>query len=210
MSVMAAIGNGVLLGFLLAFMIGPVFFALIQTSIEKGFASGASMAVGIAFSDMLYVLVASLGVAVLANDPSFQAWLGLAGGIIMLVFGIINYLKKIKSELAYGTVPPSNNWLRQIGKGFLLNGINPFVLILWFGVGVAVVNFNYSFPQKMAYYGAAIVTVLSTDLLKAYTSKRLSRWLTPKFMNRMNKLVGVALIAFSVKFFYFAYKAFTV
>lgn len=209
MSLLSALGNGILLGFLLTFMIGPVFFALIQTSIERGFASGASMAIGIAISDALYVLVASMGVAVLATSASFQAWLGLGGGIIMLVFGIGNLLKRGENN-APADVPDrtTNSMLRQVIKGFLLNGINPFVLIFWFGVGVGVVNNQYSLQQKLAFFGGALLTVLLTDFLKAYTAKRLSRWLTPAFMLRMNKLVGLALILFSVRFFHFAYKGF--
>lgn len=207
MSALSALGNGILYGFLLTLMIGPVFFALIQTSIEKGFNAGASMAVGIALSDALYVIVASLGVAVLANSPSFQAWLGLVGGMILLVFGMTNFLKKIKETTPGIELKTSNNIWREVGKGFILNGINPFVLLIWFGVGVAVMN--YSQQQKIAFFGGALATVLLTDILKAYSATKLRRWLTPNFIHRMNKFVGVALMVFSIKLFYFAYQSFT-
>ena len=207
MSALSALSNGMLYGFLLALMIGPVFFALIQTSIEKGFSSGASMAVGITLSDALYVIVASLGVAALASSPSFQAWLGLLGGIILLVFGMANFLKKIKDPAQHIIVHSSNNIWKEIGKGFILNGINPFVLLIWFGVGVAVMNYNMQ--QKVAFFGGALATVLLTDFLKAYTATKLRRWLTPRFIHRMNKLVGLALMIFSIKLFYFAYQSFS-
>ncbi len=208
MGTLNALGNGVLLGFLLTLMIGPVFFALIQTSIERGFTSGASMAVGIALSDALYVVVASFSVAILANNLAFQAWLGLVGGLILLVFGIGNVLKTVKGQASGQSVGDSTNVLKQISKGFLLNGINPFVLLFWFGVGLTVLNYNYSTAEKTAYFGGTLLTVFLTDLLKVYTSNKLSRWLTPNFMQRMNKLVGFALIAFSIKLFYFAYESF--
>ncbi|WP_224996491.1 LysE family translocator [Cesiribacter sp. SM1] len=207
MTLLSALGYGVICGLGLAFMIGPVFFALIQTSIEKGFTSGASMAVGIALSDAIYVLIASLGVAVLANSPQFQAWLGLIGGIIMVSFGIGNIQRKIEANRAKAASGAASNSFVQIGKGFLLNGINPFVLIFWFGVGVAVIN--YDLQQKVLFFGGSLLTVLLTDFLKAYLANKLSHWLTPTFMNRMNKLVGVALIIFSIKLFYFAYEVFT-
>ncbi len=206
MSLFSALGSGIFYGFVLAFMIGPVFFALIQTSIEKGFASGASMAIGIALSDAVYMVIASLSVAVLANNLMFQAWLGLIGGLILLLFGIGNILKQVRESVPEGNINASGNILRQIGKGFILNGINPFVLLIWFGVGVAVMN--YSSYQKVAFFGGALLTVLMTDFLKAYTANKLSRWLTPRFMNRMNKLVGIALVIFSIKLFFFAYESF--
>jgi threonine/homoserine/homoserine lactone efflux protein len=206
MVAVTAFGNGILFGFLLTLMIGPVFFALIQTSIEKGFASGASMAVGIALSDATYVLIASMGVAVLANSPEFQAWLGVLGGFIMLTFGIGNIQKKVVENRESVSVDATNNTFRQIMKGFLLNGINPFVLIFWFGI--AALNYNHSLEQKTAFFVGILLTVLLTDFLKAFTANKLRRWLTPLFMNRMNKLVGIALIIFSIKLFYFAYEAF--
>lgn len=207
MITLSAFGSGVVYGFVLAFMIGPVFFALIQTSIEKGFASGTSMALGIALSDAIYMVIASLGVAVLANNPAFQAWLGLIGGFILLIFGLGNYLKKVKeATTSQAQVPYSNNFIKQIGKGFLLNGINPFVVIIWFGVGVTVMN--YTVYEKAAFFSGTLLTVLFTDIVKAYTANKLSRWLTPSFMNRMNKLVGIALMIFSIKLFYFAYETF--
>lgn len=206
MIALSAFGSGILFGLLLTLMIGPVFFALIQTSIEKGFASGGSMAVGIALSDAVYVVIASLGVAVLANSPAFQGWLGLAGGTIMLVFGIANFQKKIKEAQEQGRDAGENNMIRQAVKGFLLNGINPFVLLFWFGI--AALNYNHSLQQKICFFTGILITVLLTDLLKAYTANKLRRWLTPKFMLRMNKLVGIALIIFSIKLFYFAYETF--
>lgn len=206
MIALSAFGSGILFGFLLTLMIGPVFFALIQTSIEKGFASGGSMAVGIALSDAIYVLVASLGVAVMANSPKFQGWLGLVGGTIMLVFGIGNFLKKIKEASPQQTNFEAHGLAKEALKGFLLNGINPFVLLFWFGI--AALNYHYNFNQKICFFMGILLTVLVTDLLKAYTATKLRKWLTPKFMLRMNKLVGIALIIFSIKLFYFAYEIF--
>jgi threonine/homoserine/homoserine lactone efflux protein len=43
--------NGIVSGIVLAFLIGPVFFTIIQTSIERGFTSGVLVAVGVSFSD---------------------------------------------------------------------------------------------------------------------------------------------------------------
>ncbi|AHM59532.1 lysine exporter protein (lyse/ygga) [Flammeovirgaceae bacterium 311] len=207
MNLLSAFGYGVIFGLGLTLMIGPVFFALIQTSIERGFRSGATMAVGIALSDAIYMVVASLGVAVLASSPIFQAWLGLVGGFILLAFGVANTRKKLKQPSNTVAASDSGNYIRQILKGFLLNGINPFVLLIWFGVGVAVMNYNLQ--QKILFFGGSLLTVLLTDFLKAFLANKLRRWLTPGFMNRMNKLVGVALIIFSIKLFYFAYEAFS-
>ena len=54
--------QGVLYGITLALLIGPVFFALLRVSIERGFTSGAWMALGIAVSESFIIaLVAKIG-----------------------------------------------------------------------------------------------------------------------------------------------------
>jgi len=52
---MEIVFNGVKFGFSLAFLIGPVFFTIIQTSIERGFWNGAWVALGVSLSDAVYV-----------------------------------------------------------------------------------------------------------------------------------------------------------
>jgi len=47
-----AVRTGIILGLTLAVLIGPVFFALLQTSIHKGFGAGVLVAIGISASDI--------------------------------------------------------------------------------------------------------------------------------------------------------------
>ena len=53
--------NGIVSGIVLAFLIGPVFFTIIQTSIERGFWSGVFVAIGVSLSDAFYILVSYFG-----------------------------------------------------------------------------------------------------------------------------------------------------
>ena len=47
-----------LFGLFLSFSLGPIFFKLIETSIEKGFLSAFMMDLGALVSDVFYLLVA--------------------------------------------------------------------------------------------------------------------------------------------------------
>lgn len=209
MTVVGAFGNGLLFGLLLALLIGPVFFALIQTSIEKGFSAGASMAVGIALSDAFYVVVASAGVAALANNQEFQLWLGVLGGSIMLVFGLVNLFKKVEKQQEQHVGKPDRNSLaKQFVKGFMLNGINPFVLLFWIGIASMVaLNYQYSLPQEVAFFVAIVLTVFLLDLVKSYVAHKLRKMLSRRFMAWMNRLVGIVLVLFSFRLFLFTLEA---
>ena len=46
------------LGFFLAFMIGPVFFVLIETSVTKGFRAAVAFDLGVIIADIIFIGVA--------------------------------------------------------------------------------------------------------------------------------------------------------
>jgi threonine/homoserine/homoserine lactone efflux protein len=202
-----ALGSGMLLGLLLAVMIGPVFFSLIQNSIEKGFAAGAYMAIGIVVSDALYILIAYFGISQLVDVPIFQFILGLAGGLILLIFGFYSFFKPLKRPKRM--IEASGNRWRQISKGFMLNGINPFVLLFWIGVvGIVTINKEYNSYESLWFFVGILIVVFVTDLLKSYLANRLSNFLTIRLMRRLNQLVGIALAIFSTRLFYHAFLIF--
>lgn len=196
--------NGLLFGLLLCVLIGPVFFALIQNAIEKGFFSGFFMAGGIALSDTIYIFVTYLGISQLTDNPSFNMWLGGVGGTIMLVFGIFYMFKPIPAKGLKQLHAEETKWFQQILKGFVLNGINPFVLIFWIGiVSKITVDFEYTTNQAITFFIVLIATVFSVDILKSYFAVKLSQIVTPRFMKIMNRVVGIALVLFSLRLFNF-------
>lgn len=201
--------NGIFFGFLLTILIGPVFFSLIQTSIERGFKSGMSMAVGIALSDSLYISIVYLGISPFLENNNFKIGLGVAGGFIMFCFGLYSIMKPVPPHFTHTRVKGKNNALKQVAKGFMLNGINPFVLIFWLGmVSMGTVKFNYSSEEMLVFFGGIILTVFLTDILKSYIANKLRNLITDKFMKIMNRLVGIALFIFGFRLFYYAMESF--
>jgi len=195
--------NGLLFGLLLAVMIGPVFFALIQTSIERGFSSGFFMAIGISLSDSLYFLISWLGISQFSQSTGFQSSMGLVGGIIMLAFAIFMFFKPVPKKGLRNDAGQSVSPITQVVKGFLLNGINPSVLLYWVGIiGVAKVTHGYQGGQVVTFFAGIITMVFITDVLKAYLSQKLRNLVTPRFMMIMNRTVGTALAVFSITLFY--------
>lgn len=128
--------KGIGFGLLIAVLLGPVFFALIQTSITKGFRAGAGMAVGIVLSDAFCVAISFLGLMQVVQGPVALRWIGIIGGLFMLIYGIVLLLsRKVQSEAVH--LPDVNTGLvfgGSLAKGFLLNMLNPFVIVYWLGV----------------------------------------------------------------------------
>ncbi len=203
---MMVLWNGMLFGLLLTIFIGPVFFALIQTSIEKGFYAGIFMAMGIALSDAFYVSITYFGISQLFQADSVNFWLGLAGGFIMVGFGASSLLKPVQAPKVQKVhIGGKMGLLRQTVKGFLLNGINPSVFLFWIGIAtMATVNYNYSGSDASVFFAAIISTVFLTDVLKSFVANKLKKLLTFKFLRLMNIVVGCGLMIFGLRLLYFA------
>ena len=82
------------LGFFLAFMIGPVFFILLETSVIKGFRAAVAFDLGVVFSDILFILLAYFSSYQLLENLSNQPGLYAFGGTLLAAYGTIVFLKK--------------------------------------------------------------------------------------------------------------------
>lgn len=191
--------NGVELGIVLTFLVGPVFFTIIQTSIEQGFWRGVLVAVGVSISDILYVAICYFGVAQVLISSNLKIYMAYAGGIILIAFGLYHLLVKTRAK----PINPSSSvqekrLFRYIIKGFLINGMTPTVLFFWIGtVSLASINFGYSKAGEfMLFFTSMLVTILTTDILKAYLADKLRQLLTTRSLQIMNLILGTVLIFF--------------
>jgi threonine/homoserine/homoserine lactone efflux protein len=75
------------------------------------------------------------------------------------------------------------------------------VLLFWIGtVSVAANEFGYVTPGKaIPYFLAIVVTVFSTDLIKAKLADKLRAALTTIFIKRLNVVLGIGMIFFGAK-----------
>src|SRR5258708_26283853 len=125
--------HGVQLGIVLAFLVGPVFFSIIQTSVEKGFWNGALVAIGVSISDVLYVTICYFGLFQFLNDPKSKTNMAYIGGAILIAFGLYHLIVKARRAKMVFHSEAETKTLKYILKGFIINGITPMVFIFWIG-----------------------------------------------------------------------------
>jgi threonine/homoserine/homoserine lactone efflux protein len=203
---MEIIAKGVFSGIVLALLIGPVFFTLLQTSIERGFLSGVFVAIGISLSDSLYILISYLGLAQFMEADNFRHYMALGGGIILLLFGLYYLFVKSRKLARYDPQNIGNaSGLRLAAKGFIINGLSPMVLFFWLAtVSVATTQLGYSSPRQILIFFASIVTtVFTTDVMKAKLADKLRGLITPKTIRRLNIVLGVIMVIFAGKLLLF-------
>ena len=194
------IKEAVLIGFFLAFMIGPVFFMLIQTSIIKGARAAIAFDLGVILGDIVFILIAYYGSKNLLESIKDDPRLFYIGGLILLVYGIITYLDKNQKRVVQDealVLPEKTDYLRLFFKGFLLNFINIGVLAFWLGMIVVVGSNLQMNPSKIFnYFTVILVSYLITDIGKIVLAKQLKKKLTPMVTYKIKRSFGILLIIF--------------
>ena len=193
---LADIQAAIPLGFFLAFMIGPVFFIILETSITKGFRAAVVFDLGVIFSDVLFVLLAYFSSYQLLENLSNQPGLYVFGGTLLTAYGIITFLKKNKDKQDKSTlIPEKINYMELFVKGFLLNAINIGVLVFWLGLIIVVgPNLNGNPKRFLLFFSVLLLTYFITDVFKIILSKRLKKKLTPPIIQNLKKTVSAIII----------------
>jgi len=211
--------SGIGLGLGIAIMLGPAFFALLQTSIDKGFRNAVRFAIGITVSDAFLIAIVFLGVASLLGRPYIKDIVGLVGGGILIGIGIHTFLQhfkgnnivKVESEIKEVNkiqkqilLPKLHNPVVFYVKGFLLNLANPAVWFFWiFWVGVITTQYTNATGKVnvfllIVFFLCTLGTILFTDVLKAFLARQLKKQLNNKLMAKVNITFGLILIGFGV------------
>lgn len=191
------------LGFFLAFMIGPVFFVLLETSAIRGFRAALSFDLGVVLSDVFFISVAYFSsyrlIAAVKDDPA----LFIFGGIVMVTYGIISFIQaqrharlsenpdleqKVSLEIA------RTNYLKFFIKGFFLNFINIGVLGFWLAI---IITFGPQLEMQPArvfgFFTVVMLSYLVTDIFKILLAKQLKRFMNPKNIGTVKKVIALIL-----------------
>jgi threonine/homoserine/homoserine lactone efflux protein len=193
--------NAFLIGFFMAFMIGPVFFMLIQTSILKGARAAIALDLGVILGDICFILISYYGSRSLLEKIKDDPRLFFIGGLILIIYGVITYFdkenKKEDLESAKSLEVPivENNYLKLFIKGFFLNFINIGVLAFWLGT-ILVIGPALKMNQNAIfwYFSTIILGYITTDLCKILLAKQLKSKMTPLVIYRVKRIMGIILI----------------
>ncbi|AXT58925.1 lysine transporter LysE [Aquimarina sp. AD10] len=192
--------DGFIIGLGMIIFIGPVFFLLLNSSLQFGTKAGTAVALGIIVSDILCVLLCYVGLSSFLTAKGNQFWIGVLGSIIIFGLGI-NYLLK-KAVLSNEPIVNAKNIGKFFLKGFSVNFFNPFVFIIWIGV------YNYGEHKYVEnsslffFLLAVLLGILTTDLVKVFLSKKLKKILSVKRLTLFFRITGILLIVFSIRLLY--------
>ncbi len=190
-------------GILLSFMLGPVFFVLLETAAMKGVRAALAFDAGVILADMVFLLVAYFGTNQLLEKIKDEPALFIFGGTILGIYSVISFLKVRRTQYrksTYTIQKLKGAAYFEIGiKGFLLNFINIGVLGFWLAVIIIFGPALDMEPQRLSVFFATIlITYLMMDILKMLAAKRLNNKLTPTRVALSKKIIAIIMMVFSV------------
>lgn len=191
--------RGVLLGLFVAISVGPTLFAVIRYSLHHTYRAGIAFVLGVSISDCLYVFISLMATEWLAFLKDHQKDIGMAGAILFIIMGLFQFLKKYKPKRPKrnGNIDISNStYLKIAGSGFLLNTLNPAVVILWMGASITVSE--YGLAQKFIFFGVCLGIVLGLDFCKVFLAEKIRNWLTLRKIMYLNKISALCIFGFGI------------
>ena len=195
--------SGIPWGIFLSFMIGPVFFILLETSIIKGFRAALVFDLGVILGDIVFIGIAYLGSYRLIQSLKDKPALFIFGGILMLAYGIISFLQLKKEEKVNTDIIDKEiikkNYASLFVKGFFLNIINIGVLGFWLAIIISVgPKLEMQTSRMITFFATVILSYLVIDCIKIILAKQLKNKLTPTNILKIKKGISIVLMIFGV------------
>jgi threonine/homoserine/homoserine lactone efflux protein len=186
--------QGILMGFVLSLMVGPIFFQLIQITIDQNPRMGLIYVAGAWLSDLLSIVLVIIAWSKISEiEAQYHTASGLISGIVLLAFGIGSFFKK---ATVHEVKPIQSTSVKSMYfmTGFVVNSLNPMALLYWLAIASNMSALNVKGNAAIAIYFACIwLTLIGVDFLKMAFAKKLKENLNPNKLSIVNKLMGAAL-----------------
>ncbi len=198
------------MGFLAAIPAGPVQIEVVRRAINGQLKSALMVVLGAFLSDVFYGAIAFFGIAPFLENRKVMAVFWLVGGVILAVLGVIAIrqgLKEQEPDMSPGLLK-RKRW--AFLGGISLSGINP-MMILWWLSGVRIfrdIGLIRAFTSSvaLAYLAAGsigLASYLTALSLFLYWAKR---FISPKKLQRCNRVFGVLLLLLACYFLFTSIK----
>lgn len=204
MYLLYALLKGIGQGFLISLLsFGPAFFTLIHTGIKGGRKEGLRMAAGIFLSEFAVALACFFGLSRFFTMSWFQMLFAFGAAIAIMAMGANGFRKNYSKFLRSMQQPISKN--KSFITGFLMNLMNPFVILLWVGI-LAAISVDYDKDEKnyqislLVNLMAILVTLFSMDMGKVFLSDYLGRKMSNKIYYFVNKYFGAIIFCIGIYF----------
>jgi threonine/homoserine/homoserine lactone efflux protein len=200
-----AILKGLALGIVLALSVGPIIFTIIKQSITVGHKGGFSFVAGVWLSDFILVFLSNYFTEWVAKLLEHRNTIAYGGSAFLTVMGVYYFFFKkvvIKStEGQHADHLSTQQFFRIFGSGFIINTLNPGVIIFWLG-NASILAITHSLDERILIFSICLLINMSADVGKVMMAGKLRKKLTAHNLAIINKISGAILVAFGMFLLY--------
>jgi len=141
-----ALALGFTIGISAALIPGPMMFATVGISLEKGWRTGPFVFLGHSMVELTVILLVIAGASSFITDSTI-AYMSILGGIVMILFGLV-ILKSAKSVSNVNIAESAKKFKGSVGPvsaGILTTALNPAFILWWLTAGSAIILQEYLF-----------------------------------------------------------------
>jgi threonine/homoserine/homoserine lactone efflux protein len=188
-------------GLFMAVSVGPTIFAIIKYSITYGWRAGMSFVLGVSLSDSIYVLLANMASAWLSGLMSHEKTIGYLGAVLLIIFGLYGFFKKIKVTRNRNddAKVSSRDYFKIFASGFLMNTLNPGVIITWITAVAAISTMTAAY--RLVFFITCLGIILGFDFLKVLLAQRIRKRLTPRNIIYLHRISALCLVVIGIVLF---------
>src|SRR5579859_5279050 len=190
--------RGLLIGFSVAAVVGPIGILCINRTMRKGFWYGLVTGLGAATADGIYGSVAAFGLTVITAFLINQLiWIRLIGGLFLIYLGIKALLTKPAERAAEAR---ASNFLGAYASTLLLTLTNPTTILSFIAVlaGLGVGGGGNAIPTAMlvvcgVFLGSGLWWVLLSGGISLFRERLNTHWFVWS-----NRLSGCVIVLFGL------------
>jgi len=191
--------KGLLLGFSVAAPVGPIGVLCINRTINKNFAAGFVSGLGAATADLIYGLIAGLGLTAISTFLIDQKmWIQLIGLVFLIYLGIKTIIKK-DSDIEFKSIV-DKGLLKDYFSTLILTITNPITILFFIAVfaGLGLSNTINGFHSVMQLIlGVFIGSCVWWLFLSGLTDKLKTR-ISKHILKRIDLISGILILFFGL------------
>ena len=141
--------TGLSTGLVLQLAIGPVFFFILNITLQRSLLDGLFSVLAVTVVDYVYILLAIIGVGKLLEKKRVQKSLAIVSSVVLVIFGI-GMLVSARGGLAETALQaqPASNYGSSFLSAFLLTLSSPLTIVFWTGLFAArAIEYEYTKRQ---------------------------------------------------------------
>ena len=181
---------------------GPLFVKNITEGTKSGAKSGLLFAIGHTAVEFSLVVVLALGLLTVANEPAVKLVIGVAGGLALLAFGLLQ-IKESLSPKPVEMREEKRAYKSHLLVGTVFTGLNPYFILWWLVPGAKLILDSIAFASwagVLLMYVAHVWMDYAWLMGTAYLARRGTKFVNRKGYRIVLVLFGLLLIGFGVYF----------